>query len=254
VSETREEGLSALLHETRTFPPPEELAKEANAQPGIYAEAEADPLAFWAAQAKQLTWDTPWTDVLEWKLPFAKWFVGGQLNVAYNCLDRHVEAGLGDRVAYYFEGEPGDTRTITYKQLTDMVCQAANTLIELGVKTGDRVAISVRNGTSWVAIDMAALGLGLVLFRVFMRIRPARPDFVIIVQHRPRMRLFLVGHHIDHQPAVLGEFPDIRLGRIGLAQLGLIAEQRIGHRIAPPKEPNALRRFGLQRGVAGPEP
>ena len=76
------EGLSALLHETRTFVPPEEFAKQANAQPGIYAEAEADPLAFWASQAKRLTWDTPWTDVLEWKLPFAKWFVGGKLNVA----------------------------------------------------------------------------------------------------------------------------------------------------------------------------
>ena len=71
MSETREEGLSALLHETRTFGPPEEFAKEANAQPGIYAEAESDPLAFWASQAKQLTWDTPWTDVLEWNLPFA---------------------------------------------------------------------------------------------------------------------------------------------------------------------------------------
>ena len=77
VSDIREEALSALLHETRPFAPPEELAKEANAQPGIYAEAEADPLAFWASQAKRLTWDTPWTEVLEWNLPFAKWFVGG---------------------------------------------------------------------------------------------------------------------------------------------------------------------------------
>ncbi len=96
VSEIREEGLSALLHETRTFPPPEEFAKQANAQPGIYAEAESDPLAFWATQAKRLTWDTPWTEVLEWNLPFAKWFVGGKLNVAVNCVDRHVAAGLGD--------------------------------------------------------------------------------------------------------------------------------------------------------------
>jgi acetyl-CoA synthetase len=134
VSETREEGLSALLHETRTFPPPEEFAKEANAQPGIYAEAEADPLAFWATQAKQLTWDTPWTDVLEWKLPFAKWFVGGKLNVAVNCVDRHVAAGLGPRVAFHWEGEPGDTRTITYDDLLTMVSQAANGLTELGVR------------------------------------------------------------------------------------------------------------------------
>ena len=107
VSETREEGLSALLHETRTFPPPEDLAKHANAQPGIYAEADADPLAFWEAQAKRLTWAEPWTEVLEWDLPFAKWFVGGKLNVSVNCVDRHVEAGLGDRVAFHWEGEPG---------------------------------------------------------------------------------------------------------------------------------------------------
>ena len=119
MSETQEEGLSALLHETRTFPPPEELAKQANAQPGIYAEAESDPLAFWASQAKQLTWDTPWSDVLEWNLPFAKWFVGGKLNVAVNCVDRHVAAGLGARVAFHWEGEPGDTRTITYDDLLD---------------------------------------------------------------------------------------------------------------------------------------
>ena len=86
MSEIREEGLSALLHETRTFAPSEEFAEQANAQPGIYAEAEADPLAFWASQAKRLTWDTPWTEVLEWNLPFAKWFVGGKLNVAVNCV------------------------------------------------------------------------------------------------------------------------------------------------------------------------
>ena len=115
MSEVREEGLSALLHETRTFPPPEALAKRANAQPGIYDEAKADPLAFWASQAERLTWATPWTDVLDWSdAPFAKWFVGGRLNVAVNCVDRHVDAGLGDRVAFHWEGEPGDTRTITY--------------------------------------------------------------------------------------------------------------------------------------------
>ena len=105
---------------------------------GIYAEAEADPLAFWASQAKQLTWDTPWTEVLEWNLPFAKWFVGGKLNVAVNCVDRHVAAGLGDRVAFHWEGEPGDTRTITYADLLSMVCQAANGLTELGVGRATR--------------------------------------------------------------------------------------------------------------------
>jgi acetyl-CoA synthetase len=141
VSETREEGLSALLHETRTFPPPEDLAKNANAQPSIYAEADADPLAFWEAQAKRLTWAEPWTKVLEWDLPYAKWFVGGKLNVSVNCVDRHVEAGLGDRVAFHWEGEPGDTRTITYRDLLGLVSQAANALTELGVQAGDKVAI-----------------------------------------------------------------------------------------------------------------
>ena len=141
MSETQEQGLSALLNETRTFPPPEGLAKDANAQPGIYAEAQADPLAFWETQAKRLTWAEPWSQVLEWDPPFAKWFVGGKLNVAVNCLDRHVEAGLGDRVAFHWEGEPGDTRTITYADLLASVCQAANALTELGVRAGDKVAI-----------------------------------------------------------------------------------------------------------------
>src|SRR6516164_1660267 len=101
MSASQEQGLSALLHETRTFPPPEDLAKAANAQPGLYAEAAADPLTFWASQAEGLTWAEPWTEVLQWNLPFAKWFVGGKLNVAVNCLDCHVEAGLGERVAFH---------------------------------------------------------------------------------------------------------------------------------------------------------
>ena len=160
MSETREEGLSALLHETRIFAPPEDLAKEANAQPGIYAEAEADPLAFWASQAKRLTWDTPWTEVLEWNLPFAKWFVGGKLNVAVNCVDRHVAAGLGDRVAFHWEGEPGDTRTITYADLLTMVSQAANGLTELGVRAGDKVAIYMPMIPETVVAMLACARLG----------------------------------------------------------------------------------------------
>ena len=118
MTQRREESLSALLHETRTFPPPPGLAERASAQPGIYDEAKADPLAFWAAQAERLTWSTPWNEVLDWSnAPFAQWFVGGRLNVAVNCVDRHVDAGLGDRVAFHWEGEPGDTRTITYRDL-----------------------------------------------------------------------------------------------------------------------------------------
>ena len=137
-----EAALSNLSREERRFPPSPEFAAQANVKPEIYAEAAQDRPAFWAKQAERLTWTKKWDQVLDWSnAPFAQWFVGGQLNVSYNCLDRHVEAGLGDRVAYYFEGEPGDTRTITYAQLTDMVCQAANTLEALGVKAGDRVAI-----------------------------------------------------------------------------------------------------------------
>ncbi|HUC06418.1 MAG TPA: acetate--CoA ligase, partial [Acidimicrobiales bacterium] len=188
MSETREEGLSALLHETRTFPPPEELAKEANAQPGIYAEAEADPLAFWAAQAQRLTWDTPWTDVLEWNLPFAKWFVGGKLNVAVNCVDRHVAAGLGERVAFHWEGEPGDTRTITYADLLTLVSQAANGLTELGVRAGDKVAIYMPMIPETVVAMLACARLGAphtVVFGGFSadalrgRIRDCDAHFVI---------------------------------------------------------------------------
>jgi acetyl-CoA synthetase len=136
------ETLSNMLHEERRFEPPEALAADANLKAEAYDRANEDRLAFWAEQAERLTWDTRWDEVLDWSNPpFAKWFVGGKLNAAYNCLDRHVEAGHGDKVAYYFEGEPGDTRTITYADLTTLVCQAANVLTELGVKAGDRVAI-----------------------------------------------------------------------------------------------------------------
>jgi acetyl-CoA synthetase len=136
------ETLSNMLHEERRFEPPEALAADANLKAEAYDRANEDRLAFWAEQADRLTWDTRWDEVLDWSNPpFARWFVGGKLNAAYNCLDRHVEAGHGDKVAYYFEGEPGDTRTITYADLTTLVCQAANVLTELGVKAGDRVAI-----------------------------------------------------------------------------------------------------------------
>jgi len=115
--------------EGRSFPPPEELAAHANVGPDAYEEAARDRLAFWAKQAERLSWEKPWDEVLDWtNPPFAKWFVGGKLNVAYNCLDRHVEAGHGDQVAYHWEGEPGDTRTLTYAELTQEVCRAANAL------------------------------------------------------------------------------------------------------------------------------
>ena len=137
-----EDALDNLLHEDRRFPPPADLAAQANVTDETYAEAEADFEGFWAKQVKRLSWQTEPTQVLDWSNPpFAKWYADGTLNAAYNCLDRHVEAGNGDRVAYYFEGEPGDTQVITYAELTQQVKQAANALLELGVKTGDRVAI-----------------------------------------------------------------------------------------------------------------
>jgi acetyl-CoA synthetase len=160
VSEDTHETLSALLHEQRRFEPPPELAAEANAQPGIYEEAAADPVAFWERQAEALTWATPWKTALEWDLPFAKWFVGGKLNVAVNCVDRHVDAGLGDRVAFYWEGEPGDARTITYSDLRAAVCKAANALTELGVSAGDKVAIYMPMVPETVVAMLACARLG----------------------------------------------------------------------------------------------
>jgi len=135
-------ALSNLSYEERVFPPSPEFARAANAQPEMYGEADRDRLAFWAEQARHLSWETPFTEVLDWSdAPFAKWFADGTLNVAYNCVDRHVEDGFGDQVAIRFEGEPGDRRDITYAQLQDEVSKAANALTELGLVAGDRVAI-----------------------------------------------------------------------------------------------------------------
>ena len=137
-----DEALENLLHENRTFPPSAEFAAQANAKAEMYDQAAADRLGFWDEQARRLHWETPWEQTLDWsEAPFAKWFVGGTLNVAYNCVDRHVNAGFGDKVAIHFEGEPGDTRTLTYADLKDQVSRAANALTELGVQAGDRVAI-----------------------------------------------------------------------------------------------------------------
>ncbi|MGQ0632357.1 MAG: acetate--CoA ligase [Sporichthyaceae bacterium] len=137
-----QDALSNLSQETRKFAPPAAFAAAANAQADLYDHAAKDRLGFWAEQASELTWTQPWDEVLDWtNAPFAKWFVGGKLNVAYNCVDRHVESGHGAQVAFHWEGENGDTRTITYSDLHRMVCQAANTLTDLGVLAGDRVAI-----------------------------------------------------------------------------------------------------------------
>ncbi|GAU67806.1 acetoacetyl-CoA synthetase [Streptomyces sp. NBRC 110611] len=136
------ESLANLLKEERRFAPPSDLAARANVTAAAYEQAAADRLGFWAEQARRLSWHTAPTQTLDWSgAPFAKWFADGKLNVAYNCVDRHVENGLGDRVAIHFEGEPGDSRAITYAELLREVSKAANALTELGVRAGDRVAI-----------------------------------------------------------------------------------------------------------------
>jgi acetyl-CoA synthetase len=136
------DAISDLLREERTFPPPPEFQEQALvADDSLREEAAGDRLAFWARQAGALDWSQEWATILEWDLPYAKWFVGGTLNASYNCLDRHVEAGRGEKVAFHWEGEPGDQRTITYADLLDEVQRFANVLKQLGVERGDRVAI-----------------------------------------------------------------------------------------------------------------
>src|SRR5262249_52743294 len=155
------ETLENLSFEGRRFAPSAEFAARANVTAEAYAEAAADRLAFWARQAERLSWGQAWTEGLDWSdAPFAGGFGGGRLNVAYNCVDRHVEAGHGEQVAYYWEGEPGDTRTITYAQLKDEVCRAANALLELGVRAGDRVAIYMPMIPETVVAMLACARLG----------------------------------------------------------------------------------------------
>ena len=137
-----ERNIDALLTENRLFEPSPEFRNNALwSDPDIYERAGRDPEGFWAEQAKALHWFREWDRVLEWDPPWVKWFVGGKLNASYNCLDRHVESGGGDKVAFYWEGEPGDERTVTYRELFEEVCRFANGLKSLGVKKGDRVAI-----------------------------------------------------------------------------------------------------------------
>jgi len=135
------DAIEALLAEGRRFPAPPEFAAQANAQPGIYEQAEGDYLAWWKSWADKLEWMTPPQQILEWNEPFARWFADGELNASVNALDRHVRAGKAAKIAFYYEGEPGDRWTVTYGQLLDEVCRFANGLRKLGVKKGDRVAI-----------------------------------------------------------------------------------------------------------------
>ena len=136
------ETLDNLSSENRTFAPTPEFAAQANAQPSLYGEADRDGVAFWERQAEALVWDRKWDTALDWSnAPFAQWFVGGKINASVNALDRHVAEGHGGRIAFHFEGEPGDTRDISYAQLLTEVSKAANALTEMGITSGDRVAI-----------------------------------------------------------------------------------------------------------------
>ena len=136
-----EATIEALLEERRLFEPPEEFSEQANAKNiSIYAEAERDPDVWWAEQAERLDWFERWDTVLDWDPPHHKWFVGGKLNASHNCLDRHL-GSTADRVAYHWIGEPGEKRTITYRDLHEEVCRLANVLRDLGIRKGDRVAI-----------------------------------------------------------------------------------------------------------------
>ena len=162
-------SIDSLLHESRRFPPSPEFVANAVATPALAAAAASDRLGFWAAQATELLhWHRPFTEVLDWSnAPFAKWFADGQLNVAYNCLDRHVLAGNGDRVALHWEGEPGDSRSLTYAELTAEVKKAANALAALGVVQGDRIALYLPVVPEAVIAMLAIARLGAIHSVVF---------------------------------------------------------------------------------------
>ena len=161
-------ALANLATEQRRFPPPADVVATAEATADWYGWAGRDRLGFWAEQARRLDWVTPFTEVLDWtRPPFARWFADGRLNVAVNCVDRHVAAGRGDQVAFHFEGEPGDTRTITYADLLADVCRAANALLSLGVRAGDRVAVYLPMIPEAVVTMLACARIGAVHTVVF---------------------------------------------------------------------------------------
>jgi acetyl-CoA synthetase len=162
-----------LATELDAFPPTEEFAAQANARAELYDQADADRDAFWAEQASRLHWHEPWTQVLDWSgAPVAKWFVGGKLNVAYNCVDRHVLDGYGDQVAIHWEGEPGDSRDLTYAELLAEVSRAANYFTEIGLKSGDRVAIYMPMVPEAIVSMLACARLGLPHSVVFAGYSP----------------------------------------------------------------------------------
>ncbi len=163
------DAIEAFASENRRFPPSDAFKVDALITgTELYDEAARDDEGFWARQASELIhWDTEWDTVLDWQLPYAKWFEGGMLNVAYNCLDRHVLAGRGDKIAIHWEGEPGDTRTITYQDLLDEVCRFSNVLKDLGVQKGDRINIYLPMIPEAVVAMLACARIGAVHSVVF---------------------------------------------------------------------------------------
>lgn len=165
--------IDTLLSEHRTFAPPVDFVATANvADASIYDIANADYEGWWASWAEKLQWDKKWDTVLDWQLPYAKWFIGGKLNASVQCLDRHVDAGHGKRVAYYFEGEPGDTQTLTYSDMLAGVCQVANGLKSLGIEKGDRVTLYMPMVPELAMTVLACARIGAIFSVVFAGFSP----------------------------------------------------------------------------------
>jgi acetyl-CoA synthetase len=165
-------AIESHLQETRVFPPPAGFSAGARIASldqyrALHRESVENPDAFWAREAGELVWQEPWQAVCEWQAPYAKWFIGGKLNVSENCLDRHVAAGRGDKPALLWEGEPGDTRRVTYRQLLEMVCRMANALKARGIRPGDRVLIYMPMVPEAVAAMLACARIGAVHSVVF---------------------------------------------------------------------------------------
>ena len=161
------DSIENLSHEDRRFSPSPAFCAQANAGGDLYARAERDPLALWEEQARELIWQKPWDQVLAWDPPYAQWFIGGKLNATVSALDRHIQEGHGDRVAFHFEGEPGDTRTITYAQLLTDVSKASHALTEIGIVAGDRVAIYMPMIPEAVVAMLACARIGAIHSVVF---------------------------------------------------------------------------------------
>jgi acetyl-CoA synthetase len=166
-SNSPQDSIENLSSENRTFAPSPEFSAQANADASLYTHADKDRIAFWEEQASALTWEKKWNKALEWNAPFAQWFVGGTINATVNALDRHVAEGNGARIAFHFEGEPGDTRTVSYAQLLTDVSKAANALTEMGIKSEDRVAIYMPLIPEAVVAMLACARIGAIHSVVF---------------------------------------------------------------------------------------